>query len=114
MTSFNIYWNYLDTSTNEGISLYDSAVTNITSPLVSNNKITLHPKDLQVFGDTGKSLSNQYRSDFLIQNFSTTRTVIDGADEGDPHTITYGDYINLLDEYAPNNLECARIYSSVI
>ena len=84
MTSFNIYWNYLDTSTNEGISLYDSAVTNITSPLVSNNKITLHPKDLQVFGNTVKSLSNQCIFDFLIQNVPTTHTEIVGATAEDP------------------------------
>ena len=104
MTSFNIYWNYLDTSTNEGISLYDSAVTNITSPLVSNNKITLHPKDLQVFGNTVKAFSNQYRFNFLVQNVPTTCTVIGGVDEGDPQTITYVNYINLLEEYTPTNI----------
>ena len=74
----------------------------------------MHPKDLQVFSGTVKNLSNQYGHDYLTQNVPTTRTVIDGANDGDPQTITYGNYINLLEEYTPNNVESMMTYSSVI
>ena len=87
---------------------------NFLSPLVGYDTITLHPKDSQVFGDTVKSLSNQYGYDFLIQNVPATCIMIDGMSVGDPHTITYVNYINLLEEYAPNNVEYAEVYSSAI
>ena len=114
MTSLNIYRKYFDPSTKERISLYNTAVNNFKSLLADNNTITLHPKDLQVFSDAVKNLSNQYGYDYLTQNVSLTRTVIDGVNEGDPQTITYLNYINLLDGYTPNNTESARTYSSVI
>ena len=114
MASLNIYRKFFDTSTKEGISLYNNAINNFKSPLADNEKITLHPKDSQVFSDIVKSLSNQYGYDFLIQNLPTTRTVINGANVGDPQTITYGNHINLLEEYAPNNVERAKIFASVV
>ena len=40
--------------------------------------------------------------------------MIDGANVGDSRTITYSNYVNLLEEYAPNNVASARTYSFVI
>ena len=96
MTSLNIYRKYFDPSTKEGSSLCNTALNNFKSPLVNNNKITFHPKDSQAFSDTMKNLSNQYGYDYLPQNVPTICTVIDGDNEGDPQTITFGNYINLL------------------
>ena len=61
-----------------------------------------------------KSLSNQYRYYYLTQNAPTTCTVIDGVNEGDRQIITFGNYINLLEEYAAYNVESTMNYSSAI
>ena len=93
--------------------MYNNAVNNFLSPLVNDDKITLHSKDLQVFSDTVKFPSNQYGYAFLTQNIPTIHTVIDGVNVGDTQTITYDRYINLLEEYAPNNVERTKTHSSV-
>ena len=111
MMSLNIYRRYFDTTTKEGITLYNAAVNTFKSPLVGDEKISLHAKDSQKFLDTVFTLSTQYGYDFLIQNLPTTRTAVSGANVGDPQIITYGDPINLLKTYASNNVERSKIMS---
>ena len=101
-------------SNKEVISLYNTAVSDFASPLVSNDKITLHSKDLQLFGNTGKLFCNQYSFDFLVQNVLMTWTVTYGTNPGDLQTITYGNYLNLLLTYAPDKVERPKTYASAI
>ena len=110
-TSLNIYRDYFDTSTREGIALYNAAVNNFKCP--NEEKLSLHPKDATKFVDTVSALAIQYAYDFLIEHLPTTRTVTPGVNVGDPQTITYGDHINIIETYASNNVERARKLASL-
>ena len=71
MTSLNRYRDYIDTSTKEGIVLYDNAITNFTSPLEAGNGIKLVPKDGPRLIETLNKLANTFGYDYMMKNVPT-------------------------------------------
>ena len=118
MTSLNRYRDFIDTSTKEGIVLYDNAITNFTSPLEAGNGIKLVPKDGPRLIETLNKLANTFGYDYMMKNVPTRRVVTTTAADtpGDPDvvTISYADRINLLENYSADNVTHCKKNASLI
>ena len=95
-TSLNQYRNYIDQNTKEGIALFDSALYDFHNPL-GDERLSASPKHAMKLVSTINRLANQFGYDWLLQNVATTRTVTPGANAGDPDTVVFGGYINILE-----------------
>ena len=114
MTSINPYRGYYDTSTREGIYLQDAAVNKFINPLETEDRIKLCSTDARTFITTIDRISRRFGYDFMITNVPTHRIETPGPNPGDPVVVTYGDHINMLENFSSENIVYAKKFDSLI
>ena len=108
----NLYGDYIDIGTAEGVKLVNNAIHNFKSSLIGTIKLTAEhaPKFIRAI----RELGSQYGYEFDLKNLPTVRTVTASATAGDPDIITFGTRVNLLETVSGENIDHARKMASVI
>ena len=110
--TLNVYRDYIDATSDTGIKLINSAIHQFKSPLIGT--IQLSASDASKLTRAISNLASQYGYDFLLSRTPTTKTVVPGVNPGDAATITYGDRINLLENFSDTNIDATRKHATVI
>jgi hypothetical protein len=107
----NLYGDYIDIGTAEGVKLVNNAIHNFKSSLIGTIKLTAEhaPKFIRAI----RELGSQYGYEFDLKNLPTVRTVTASPTAGDPDIITFGNRINLLETFSDDNIDHARKMASV-
>ena len=104
--------NYIDTTSDTCVKLINSVIHQFRGLLIET--IWLSALNASKLTKALSNLVNQYRYDFLLLNTPTTKSVVPGVNPGDPATITYGNCINLVENFSDTNIDAARKYATVI
>jgi hypothetical protein len=106
MSQLNSYRNFIDITTKEGQALVANAIDKFTSPLASDDQISLNGSHFQKLKDNVLRLSSRFGYDGLFKHVTTVQTTdADG-------NVTYSNPINMLERYLDENVELARKHAS--
>jgi hypothetical protein len=105
----NPYRNFINVSTKDGLTLLSNATDNFESPLVGDQRISLHPggNDFQLLKDNLTRYSQKYGYQYLLTDVATTQTVLPGVAPA-PDAFTYLNPIKIMDVYDNKLLELAQ------
>ena len=107
------YRNFLDVLTKDGQTLLLNETDKFESPLIGNQRISLHPagNDFQLLKDNLTRCSQKYGYQYLLTDVATTQTVMPGIVPA-PDDITYSNPIKIMDVYDNKLLKLAQKHAS--
>jgi hypothetical protein len=105
----NPYHNSLNVLTKDGQTLLLNATDKFESPLVGNQRISLHPgnTNFQLLKDNLTGCSQKYGYQYLLTDVATTWMITPGI-APNPDIITYLNPIKIMDAYDDKLLELAQ------
>ena len=101
----NLYGEFIDITSSEGVTLLNNAIHNFKSPLIGALKLSSEdaPKFIRAIRDLGSQCGYEYD----LKNLPMVRTVTARANAGDPDVVTFGDRVNLLENFSDENIDHA-------